>query len=387
MKQRSTTPVSKGLATKSILVAAAVLMAVAMPIQIASRPVYADDFDAKIAAIQAERDKYDAEATKLSKEADTLENKKAIIQNEQNAIQALIDQNQAKYDKLQSEIKANENKIQENRDGLGHIIANIYVDDSLSPLEMLASSSNVADFVDKQQYRSTIRDNLTDKINEIKKLKAELEKQKKQVENVLNDQKAQRSQLASKVAEFNKLVADTRNQQSAYQDLSAKGAKEQDALRQQQQAAIAAALASRGGGGNISTGDSGLGGYPRNLANAPLDSLVDPWGMYNRECVSYVAWKVYQKNGYMPYWGGSGNASQWPGNAQGAGIPTGSTPKVGSAGVIYGGPYGHIVWVDSINGDGTINISQYNYDFGSGPGMFSRAYNVSPSAYDVYIYF
>ena len=38
------------------------------------------------------------------------------------------------------------------------------------------------------------------------------------------------------------------------------------------------------------------------------------------QCVSYTAWKVYQKNGYMPYWGGVGNANQWPGNADSAGI-------------------------------------------------------------------
>ena len=111
--------------------------------------------------------------------------------------------------------------------------------------------------------------------------------------------------------------------------------------------------------------------------------------MYNRECVSYVAWKVYQKNGHMPYWGGSGNANQWPGNAQAAHISTGSTPKAKSAGVISAGVYGHIVWVESVNGDGTINISQYNELNAGGPGWgnYSERYNVDPSTYDTYIYF
>ncbi|MBI3889535.1 CHAP domain-containing protein, partial [Candidatus Saccharibacteria bacterium] len=75
-----------------------------------------------------------------------------------------------------------------------------------------------------------------------------------------------------------------------------------------------------------------------------------------------------------------------PGNKA---IATGSTPREGSAGVISAGDYGHIVWVEKVNGDGTINISQYNYwnAGGSGWGHYSEMYNVSPSTYDTYIYF
>jgi len=378
----------KALVTKSVLVAAAVLMAVAVPMQMThSTPAYADRFDEMIAAIQRERDQYDSKAAQLAQKADTLNNKKAILQNQQASIQRQIELTEAKYKKLKRDIAANEKKITENKDALGQTIADMYVDDKVSPLEMLASSDNIADYVDKQEYRSTIRDNLSQTIDTIKKLKAELEKQRDQVVKLLADQKAQREQLAAKVSEYNALVSETRNQQSAYQQLSAKGAAKQQALREQQQAAIAAALAAAGASGSAVAGDAGRGGYPNNLANAAQDSVVDPWGMLNRECVSYVAWKVYQKNGYMPYWGGRGNANQWPSNAQSAGIATGSTPRVGSAGVIYAGPYGHIVWVNSINANGTINISQYNYNYGSGPGQYSEMYNVSPSAYNVYIYF
>ncbi|NCU38962.1 CHAP domain-containing protein [Candidatus Saccharibacteria bacterium] len=377
-----------GLITKVFLIAIAVLTAVALPMQLSSTPeAHADKYDEMIAAIQLQRDQYDAKAAELAQQADSLKNKKAILQNQQASIQQQIDLSQAQYEKLKRDIALNEQKILENRDALGQIIADMYVDDTVSPLEMLASSDNIADYVDKQEYRSTVRDNLTVKIDEINALKEELEKQQEQVASVLEDQKEQRAQLAAKISEYNALVAQTQNQQSAYQQLSAKAAAEQQELRDQQQAAIAAALAASGAGGSAIAGDPGRGGYPNNLANAPQDSIVDPWGMYNRECVSYVAWKVYQKNNYMPYWGGHGNANQWPSNARAAGIPMGSTPKVGSVGVIYAGPYGHVVWVNSINPNGTINISQYNYNFGSGPGMYSEMYNVSPSAYSVYIYF
>lgn len=395
MKQTPATPYQikkpsklRGLAVKSILVVAAVLLAIGVPMHMANTPTaFADKYDEMIAAIQEQRDEYDARAAELAQQADTLNNKKAILQNEQASIQRQIDLSQAQYEKLQHEIAVNEQKIIENKDALGQMIADMYIDDTVSPLEMLASSSNIADYVDKQEYRTTIRDNLSTTIDEINALKAELEKQKDQVASVLEDQKAQREQLATKISEYNTLVTQTQNQQSAYEQLSAKAAAEQQDLRDQQQAAIAAALAAAGAAGSAVAGDPGHGGYPNYLANAPQDSIVDPWGMYNRECVSYTAWRVYQKNGYMPYWGGRGNANQWPANARAAGIATGSTPKVGSVGVLYAGPYGHVVWVNSINANGTINISQYNYNFGSGSGMYSEMYNVSPSAYDVYIYF
>lgn len=372
--------------SKYVLISTALLIAAAVPMQLSRGDAFADEYDEQIAAIQEQRDAYDSKAAQLAREADTLSNKKAILENQKAALQKQIDLSQAKYEKLMRDIAENEQKILDNKEALGKTIADMYVEDSVTPLEMLASSSSIGDYVDQQEFRATIRDNLSFTIDRIEQLRVELEKQKVEVARLLADQKVQRAQLAAKVAEFSRLVAETQNKQAAYRQLSAEAAEEQSRLKAQQQAAIAAALAAAGGA-NAVPGDPNHGGYPNNLANAPQDSIVDPWGMYNRECVSYTAWRVYQKNGYMPYWGGVGNANQWPANARAAGIPTGSTPRVGSVGVIYAGPYGHVVWVESINANGTINISQYNYNYGSGPGMYSEQYNLSPSAFNVYIYF
>ena len=52
------------------------------------------------------------------------------------------------------------------------------------------------------------------------------------------------------------------------------------------------------------------------------------------------------------------------------------------------GQYGHVVWVEAVNGDGTVDISQYNYYNAGGPGWgnYSRM-RVSQYTYDYYIYF
>ena len=121
--------------------------------------------------------------------------------------------------------------------------------------------------------------------------------------------------------------------------------------------------------------------YPAALANAPQDSTVDPWGMDNRECVSYVAWMVHQTYNDMPYWYGAGaDAKNWPKLAQSSGFNVSSIPKVGDvaiqqptgAATSNSSPdnAGHAMWVQQVDTDGTIVVSQYNGNSKS-PGTYS----------------
>lgn len=389
MKLRPTTPDSHSFFQRAGIVVAVFVMALAVPIQFAGR-ASADDFDARIRALEQDISRYDAEAAQLAGEANTLQREVSRLNNEKATIQAQINISQARFDQLTAEIAANEERISDNQDALGDILADLYVDDSISPIEMLASSQNIGDFLNKQEYRSVTRDALSSTITEIREIKAELEVQKTEVENVLADQTNQRNALATKESEQQTLLNQTRGSEASYRNLSEKAESQKEELQRQQQAAIEAALRAAGGGVNAVPGDPNKGGYPANLANSNYYApLVDPWGMYSRQCVSYTAWKVFQKNGYMPYWGGIGNANQWPGNAQRAGITVSSVPRAGSVGVIMAGQYGHTVWVESVNSNGTVNISQYNYfnAGGAGWGHYSEMYNVSPAAYDYYIYF
>ncbi len=390
MKLRSTTSASTSFTTRLFISLAVLLMAIAVPVQFFNEPVRANNFEERIRALERDIARYESEAATLAGQADTLQREVARLNGEKATIQAQVDISQARYDQLVADIAANEKKIEENRDALGTIIADLYVDDNISPIELIASSQNIGDFLNKQEFRTVAREQLSSTIQEIKALKKQLEQQKIDVANVLADQTEQRNVLASKEAEQQKLLNDTRGDELAYKNLSQQTQAQKLELQRQQQAAIEAAIRAAGGGGTAVAGDPNKGGYPANLANSNYYApLVDPWGMYSRQCVSYTAWKVFQKNGYMPYWGGVGNANQWPGNAQRAGIPVSTVPRAQSVGVIMAGQYGHVVWVESVNSNGTVNISQYNYfnAGGSGWGHYSEMYNVSPSAYDYYIYF
>ncbi len=378
MNIRSTTPVLKRFATSSAIVAAAVMVTFS-----STSPVFADRYDDQIKQIQGQISGYQTEAAKLSAQADTLQNAISKLQAQQDAIQAQVNLSQAKYDQLVQQIKDTEAKIARNQDVLSETIGDLYVNNSVSPVEMLASSKNIGDYLDQQEFRSSVRDRVENAIKEIKALKKSLEEKKVQVEQVLNDQKAQKATLAAKQEEQNKLLAETQGNEASYNNLIGQQNQQITGLRAQQAAANAARLASSGGGrGSVTAGDPSKGGYPSYLANAPQDSLVDPWGMYNRECVSYTAWKVQQAYGHMPYWGGRGNANQWPGAAASAGIPMGSTPKPGSVAVMSGGYYGHVAWVESVSGN-SVHVSQYNWGL---RGEYTEM-TVPASFFDTYIYF
>ena len=341
--------------------------------------VFARDYEAEIKAKEQEASKYNSEASRLGEMADNLQSELDKINGQITTIQGQIIDSQKKIDNLNAQIKRNEILIKQRRKAMGQVLADMHVDDQISPLEMLASSNSIGDYIDKQEQRSSLRTSLNGKIKEIKALQKKLEENKKLVENTLRDQEAQRNVLSSKQSEKAKLVADTKNDQNAYSALAQKRNSEVAKLREEQAAANRRAL---GNGVSIPGGIPGGGGYPGVWANAPLDAYVDPWGLYTRECVSYVAWKIHSTGRYVPHFGGAGNANQWPSTAARHGISSGSTPKAGAAAVMNIGYYGHVMYVESVNGDGTITVSDYNFAW---DGLY-RNYTRSASGL-TYIYF
>jgi choline binding protein D len=378
MKLRSTTPISDSLASRAALVAVAVLVAGSGVFALGSH-VFARDYEAEIKAKEQEASKYNSEASRLGEMADNLQSELDKINGQITTIQGQIADSQKKIDNLNAQIKRNEILIKQRRKAMGQVLADMHVDDQISPLEMLASSNSIGDYIDKQEQRSSLRTSLNGKIKEIKALQKKLEENKKLVENTLRDQEAQRNVLSSKQSEKAKLVADTKNDQNAYSALAQKRNSEVAKLREEQAAANRRAL---GNGVSIPGGIPGGGGYPGVWANAPLDAYVDPWGLYTRECVSYVAWKIHSTGRYVPHFGGAGNANQWPSTAARHGISSGSTPKVGAAAVMNIGYYGHVMYVESVNGDGTITVSDYNFAW---DGLY-RYYTRSASGL-TYVYF
>ncbi|WP_354214742.1 CHAP domain-containing protein [Arthrobacter sp. UYCo732] len=132
--------------------------------------------------------------------------------------------------------------------------------------------------------------------------------------------------------------------------------------------------------GGVGTGAAGKGDdYP--FKDAQIYT-PDPWGLYYRECTSFVAWRMNVQMGYKegePYpftvatqgVGLFGDGGQW-GTTLGSKYPVDMTPKVGA--VIWWGPnfksptsetqgYGHVAVVGAINDDGTVVVEEYNFGY------------------------
>ena len=379
MKQMSTTPVSNtSFAVKASLVAAAILMAIAAPISSYVPKVYADDYDTRINQLQQQANEYQSKANELKAKGDTLQNALDSINNEIAGIQAQISVNQTKHNQLKQQITENEDKLSKNKDALGDTIASIYVEGKVTPLEMLASSNTISDYVDKQEYQSSIRTQLSKTIDEVKKLKKQLEEDQKAVEKVLNELNAQNAQLGAKQQQQQQLVNQTRGDEAAYQGLVSQARAQMEAVSAQQRAYYESLIRRSGNGGSAGvvgsfqysnwSGNQGCGGGYTYCQ--PQDTVVDKWGLYNRECVSYVAWALENRFGkYVGNFSGQGNAYEWPSSApRYSGAYRVYSPQRGDAVVLPASgsfaPIGHLMIVESVSGD-TMHVSQYNF-YGTG---------------------
>lgn len=318
--------------------------------------VFADQFDEQIKQLNNENAVKQGSANQLGAQASSYQEQVNKLQLQISNMQAQITANQNRINTLQTQITQAEADLAKQKKLLGDDIRAMYVEDKISTLEMLASSKDLSEFVDKQQYRNSVQNKIKVTLDKINDLKHQLKDQKEALEVTVKDQQTVQGQLATQQGEQNKLLSLTVDQQNQLNNEIKDNNSKIGELRRQQAVANASLFA----GGSVPRGIPGGGGYPGAWAFAPQDSIIDTWGMYNRECVSYTAWKVWNSGRYMPYWGGRGNANQWDDNARAAGIPTDGSPRVGDVAISNRGYYGHAMYVEAVNGDGTITVSQYN---------------------------
>lgn len=346
----------------------------------------ADKYDDQINAIKLQIADYDNRRNDLRAQADNLQNKIADLQLQQQQIQAQIDLTTAERNSLQQKIAELEAKIKRQATALSESLKTQYLNGEMSALDILMNSHSISDYVDRQTQQKVVSDNIKKSVDSIKSMKIDLEKKKKRTEVLLASQQDQKAALGASRQEQQTLLDQTKGQDAAYQALTKQSNDRIAQLKQQQAAEIAARMRAKGGNRlKTAAGTACGGGYPDRWCHAPKDSMVDSYGMYSRECVSYAAFKVASTYGWPSYWTRGGNdAKNWLGRARGYGIPTGSTPKPGAVAVMRNGTYGHVAWVESVNSDGTFNYSDYNSD---NRGNYAMHYNASPGLFDGYIYF
>lgn len=107
-------------------------------------------------------------------------------------------------------------------------------------------------------------------------------------------------------------------------------------------------------------------------------------GYAYRNCTDYVAWKLQSLGVPDAKTRGLGNGGEWYDRAGLKGLPRGDVPAVGAIAVKTGG-LGHVVYVEAVNANGTITVSDYNYSYDGTGG--TRTINPVAAGFTKFVYF
>ncbi len=286
------------------------------------------------------------------------------------AVRREIADTKAQVKDLEKQIKETQAKLDSEQDALAELLINMHFESDVEPIEILAGSSSISDLAEKATRTDVAKQQISAVAMDIREAKEKLEADKAKVEKLLEEQQQAEQDLETKKAEQQALVEKFENDAKAYeaQVLAAREA-QREAERAYKDAHPELSGASYDGLDTYSSYIYDLGlertggefGYecPRDwdryttyIGNIKIGGLMC-------ECVSYVGWKAYERFGiYLAY----GNAYDWKWKAERDGYVADKNPSVDSFGWTSYGVYGHVFWVENVNADGSIDVTDYNWN-------------------------
>lgn len=250
----------------------------------------------------------------------------------------------------------------------------LYQKQGASSVELLIASDSFSDFINEQEYLERLQDSIKQSADQVLELTKQIQVQKEEQEKLRTERESELRRLEGTKQDRTDLLTKTEGQESAYQSMVAQLTADQAEVNRQLFAAI-----------RLEAGDGLNGGYP--YANSPFSMETpgcpagdgpDRWGYCTRQCVSYAAWAVERSGKQAPkYWG---NAKNWKWHAEAEGYRVDTSPEEGAVAVYTSGYFGHVQFVETVFGNGTMRVSQYNAQL---TGQYSEA-TVPSSRYDLW---
>lgn len=314
----------------------------------------------------------EAQARQAAANAQTLEGEVNRLNAEIAMLEDEIAMNQAIANDLQAQITLNEAKLTLQQSALAKLLVDMHFEEEPDAILVLASSSSLGDLAERQTRQANAKTQVTTSAEAIKTLKEELESQKTSVDALIASAESSRAEISNRRNQQQALIARYENDSAAYERDAA-------AARETMQREIAAEIAKYNSGGVVG---EGYNSYPWR-DRCPQDNVgYIVVGGYVCQCTSYAGWKAQEYFGiYISSWG---DAKSWGYSAQRQGYVVNNTPAPHTIAYSTSGIYGHVMWVESINANGTINLTEYNNSASakSGlPGDFGARYNVNPALY------
>jgi len=225
MKQKQQKKHKKGFAARLLGVAAVIVFTLGAVLytppqhsgaaSISELQKKAQQLQAEIAANQKIAAEHHARAESLKDKINELNAEIAVVNQQIELLTVQIEE-------LKLKIEETNRELERQRNVLGANIRVMYFEGDVSTIEMLASSQDLSEFVDKEQYRIAVQAKIKSTMDTIKVLKAELSAKQEEVQKLLDQQQAQRSLLDEKRREQQRLLDATRGEEARYQAMIAK---------------------------------------------------------------------------------------------------------------------------------------------------------------------
>lgn len=359
----------------------------AIRIVLTSEMAVATDYCTSEACLKARRE--EAEKTKAAENAAntaaTHQNAVGRLNQEINAKEAQINVALNRIATLRQEINEKIAALTEQKTALAEVLNDLNHDKNTDLILLIASSKNITDLTEKQARESSIKNQIASYAEKIEQTKQELEREKQDQEIIESALKTEQAEIAKMRNEQASLQAKYENDAAAYEA----GAEEARRI-QADEIAKAIAAASRANGGHAIVA-GGFDSYPY-AGQCPgvnwryTGYVQTAYGGALCECTGYAGWKAQEYWGYAIPW--ASDASGWGAWARAYGLRVDSNPAPHTIGVQYAGIWGHVVWIEHVNGDGTVDVSEYNNTYSSGgvPASYGYQTGVPAYAYD-YIHF
>ena len=306
----------------------------------------------------AKEQEANSNAAAATDSANAFQNKVNSLNVEISSKETEIVETEANVKALKKQIAETEEELTERQEALAELLVDMHFESDAEPIRVLAGASSISDLAERAAREEVAKEQISASAQAIKETKEKLESDKAEVEELLAQQQSAKEALTAKRTEQQALVEKYKDDAEAYAEVAKAAQEAQRAAEKAEQEAHPELYR-----GSSYSGDNT---YPwQEKCPEEQDFYGTVWdghylGGYVCECVSYTGWKAYEQYGLVLAWG---NAYNWDNGARAAGYRVDHTPEAGSIGQVDSGPYGHVFWVESVNGDGSINVTEYNNSY------------------------
>lgn len=200
------------------------IVLVASASMLTSKPAKATtiaDLQAQAAQLAAEIDANNVRVAELEERSGELAAKLEELQIKVTQAQAEIDLTTLKVQELTLRLEQTQKELDRQKELLKASLRALYKKTGASTIELLVGSDSFNEFINNQEYLDRLKTGIQESTNKVIELKAQLEAEQKQQEELLARQKDQKRSLDESKAQQAELLAQTQGEQAKFEEIVA----------------------------------------------------------------------------------------------------------------------------------------------------------------------